>query len=150
MTILIPWELGDLLCNDPEAITKISSSDFWRRFLNFKADNVISCMRLSLNRLTVAEITLSPRYTAYIYDDEKTATISVNYGRDIIFEVSAAWEYCNDPYSAYCGMKTGIGNWALSYSHESGFHDECIKAIKTLIELAESSDKIGLPGSIYL
>lgn len=146
--ISIPWELGNNLCENP-VIETLRSPEFWRGFLRARTNTLIEYRKFK-SRFTAAEIELSRQYTAHVIDDTEMFTITINYKHDPIFEICGKWKYCTDSNSAYCGMKTGIGEWMLEYKSSSGFRDENRNIILNFVECAKASDKLGLPKSIFL
>jgi hypothetical protein len=146
--ISIPWELRDTLRNTPETIEIFATYDFWRGFLNAKTDKTITYRRFA-DRLTVAEISLSEKMTAHVFDNEKDVTVTVTYDNSFLLEFGGKWKYCTDDYSAYCGMKTGITDMKLSYDAH-GFRSDCIKRLMEFVDLAKASDKLRLAPTIFL
>lgn len=146
--ISIPWELGDTLRDTPETIDILTAFKFWREFLNAETDKAITYRRFA-DRLTVAEISLSEKMTAHVFDNEEDVTVTITYDDTAFLEFCGKWKYCTDDYSAYCGMKTGMEEMRLSFDSR-GFHDERIKRLTEFVDLAKTSDKLGLPPSIFL
>lgn len=146
--VSIPWELGDTLRDTPETIDILTAFKFWRRFLNAKTDKKITYRRFT-DRLTVAEIALSEKITAHVFDNEEDVTVTITYDGTSFLEFSGKWKYRTDDYSTYSGMKTGMEEMQLSFDSH-GFHDERIKKLTEFVSLAKTSDKLGLPPSIFL
>lgn len=146
--ISIPWELGNTLRDTPETIDILATFEFWRRFLNAKTDKMITYRRFT-DRLTVAEISLSEKMAAHVFDNADNVTVTITYGGKSFLEFSGKWKYCTDDYSTYCGMKTGMEEMRLLFD-SCGFYDERIKRLTEFVDLAKTSDKLGLPSSIFL
>lgn len=140
--ISIAWILGNLLQNDPETLKTLSSFSFWREFLNAKVDKLIEYSQFS-NRLTVAEISLAKDIMVHVFDNEKEVKITVDCD-SVTLEFSGEWKRCDDPYSAYDGMKTGMTDMELSYKSFTSLGDS-IRMLEHFIHCVAKSDKLGLP-----